>query len=87
MEAQFEFAINDERGDFDQLFFATERRYFEMFNEYRRTATLLKFKKLAEELKHMSETHATKSNSRPALKVQAVEESNATTDIVGSDHD
>ena len=87
MEAQFEFAINDERGDFDQLFFATERQYFEMFNEYRRTATLLKFKKLAEELKHMSETHTTKSDSRPALKVQAIEESSATTDIVGSDHD
>ena len=87
MEAQFEFAINDERGDFDQLFFATERQYFEMFNECRRTATLLKFKKLAEGLKHMSETYATDSDTRPALKVQAIEESNATTDIVGSDHD
>ena len=50
MKAQFDFAINDERGDFDQLFFATERQYFEIFNQYRRTATLLKFKKLAEEL-------------------------------------
>ena len=87
MQAQFEFAINDERGDFDQLFFATERQYFEMFNEYRRTATLLKFKKLAEELKHLSATYATDSDSRPAVRVQAIEESNATTDIVGSDHD
>ena len=87
MEAQFEFAINDERGDFDQLFFATERQYFEMFNEYRRTATLLRFKKLVGELQHMSVTHATDSDSRPAVKVHAIEESNATTDVVGSEHD
>ena len=87
MEAQFEFAINDERGDFDQLFFAAERQYFEMFNEYRRTATLLRFKKLAEELQHMSVTHATDSDSRPAVKVHAIEEVNATTDIAGSEHD
>ena len=87
MEAQFEFAINDERGNFDQLFFATERQYFEMFNEYRRTATLVQFKKLAEELQHMSVTNTTDSDARPAIKVHAIEESNATTDIVGSEHD
>ena len=87
MEAQFEFAINDERGNFDQLFFATERQYFEMFNEYRRTATLVQFKKLAEELQHMSVTNTSDSDARPAIKVHAIEESNATTDIVGSEHD
>ena len=87
MEAQFEFAINDERGNFDQLFFATERQYFEMFNEYRRTATLVRFKKLAEELQHMSVTNTTDSDARLAIKVHALEESNAATDIVGSEHD
>lgn len=87
MEAQFGFAINDGRGDFDQLFFATERQYFEMFNEYRRNATLVQFKKLAEELQHMSITSTTGSDARPAIKVHAIEESNATTDIVGSEHD
>ena len=87
MEAQFEFAINDERGDFDQLFFATERQYFEMFNEYRRTATLVQFKKLAEELRLMSVTNTTDSDIRPAIRLHAIEDSNATTDIVGSEHD
>ena len=87
MEAQFEFAINDERGNFDQLFFATEKPYFEMFNDYRRTATLVQFKKLAEELQHMSVASTTESDARPAIKVQAIEESNATTDVVGPEHD
>ena len=87
MQAQFEFAINDERGEFDELFFATERQYFEMFNEYRRTATLLRFKEIAAELQHMSVAHATLTGSRPAVRVCAIEESDATTDIVGAKHD
>ena len=87
MEAQFEFAINDEQGDFDQLFFATEWQYFEMFNNYRRTAILVQFKKLAEELRLMSATITTDSDARPVIRLHAIEKSNATTDIVGSEHD
>ena len=87
IEAQFEFAINDERGDLDQLFFATERQYFEMFNEFRRTATLVQLKKLAEELQRMSVTNMTDSDVRPAIRLHAIEESNATTDIVSSEDD
>ena len=87
MEAQFEFAINDERGNFDQLFFATERQYFEMFNEYRRTATLMQFKKAAVELRQMSVTKPAGPNARPAVKVHAIEEASATTDIGGAERD
>ena len=87
MEAQFEFAINDERGDLDQLFFATEMPYFAMFNDFRRTSTVVQLKKLAEELKRMSATNTIDSDARPAFKLNAIEESNATTDIVGSEDD
>ena len=85
MEAQFGFAINDERGDLDQLFFATEKPYFEMFNEFRRASTVSQLKKLAEELQRMSATNTIDSHSRPAVKLHAIEESNATTDIVSSE--
>ena len=81
MEAQLEFAINDERGDLDQVFFATERPYFEMFSEFRRTATVVQLKKLAAELQRMAETNTADSGARAALKLHAIEESNATTDI------
>ena len=85
-ETQFEFAINDEQGDFEQLFFATERQYFEMFNTHRRAATLVQFKKLADELQRMSESLATEPNARLAIRLRAIEESNAATDMVGSEH-
>ena len=81
METQLDFAINDERGDLDQVFFATERPYFEMFSDFRRTATVVQLKKLAEELQRMAETNTTDCGARPALKLHAIEESNATTDI------
>ena len=85
IEAQLGFAINDERANLDQVFFATERPYFEMFGEFRRTATLAQLKKLAEELQPMAAASGTDSGARSALKIHAMEESNATTDITGSD--
>lgn len=81
MEAQFEFAINDERGNFEQLFFATERPYFEMFNDLRRTASVMRLKKLAEELQGMTARSTINSDVRGAVKLQAIEEADATTDI------
>ena len=80
MEAQFEFAINEERGDLDQLIFATERPYFEMFDDFRRTATLVQLKQFGETLQRMSEMNISGSAGRPAIRLQSIEESNATTD-------
>ena len=84
IEAQFEFAINHEQGNLDQVFFATERPYFEMFSDFRRTATLVQLKKLAEELRLLAESNASQFGARAALKIRAVEEANATTDITRS---
>jgi len=81
IEAQFNFAINDERGDLDQVFFATERQYFERFNDFRHVATVAQLRKLAEELQRLAERSRPESGARPALRLQAIEESNPTTDI------
>ena len=85
IEAQLGFAINDKRGNPDLVFFATDRRYFEMFGEFRRAATLGQLRKLAEELKRMVEVAGTDSGSRPALKIEAIEESSATSDTADPD--
>ena len=81
MEEQLGFAINDPRGDLDQVFFETEKPYFDMFNQFRRTVTLVQLREFATELKQAADKGRTPAGGRPALRLLAIEESSATTEV------